>query len=691
VQKITVKVNANTTTASATNATGTFDLNITRREIIITADPVAPQSVNPNTTFWINGSAEGKYGETFTGKACLIRDGSIIDNKTTTGGNANFSSTEPAEGTFNFSIKFYNTTHYNNKTTSNATMHIVDDTPPASITGLNNLTTEQSRIHWTWADPADADFEKVMIYLDGAFKTNVSEGVRNYTATGLDPDTNYTIGMHTVDDKGNINQTWVNDTTRTLPFSGLQRINVTPTAGTLNISESMNFNAIGYDHNDDPIDPANLTFTWYTTPSGIGTFNATTGSVVNFTARHAGRTEIYAVNGSISSNTINSVWITVNAPPETGNVANGTGNATSGDSTAIVWLNNRSINGMIIIEEIGDPLNGTEDIGNRTGLGTDTEPVKGANVTVNGSIEVALNDMGGYVHLRIQYNESQLGNIDENTLYIYKFVNGTGWVKLVAGNPSYCTANGRNTTADYIWVNVTNFSTFLLAGTPTATPTPPSSGSSGGGGVGTSDEPENVDETVVLRIYLQAGESSNYNFNNVVTSVEVTPEKTYGLVAAKIEVLFGQPGSITSNPPAGEIYKYVNVFVGTSGWSDDKFTSSVINFQVPATWFEENNIDPATVTLYRHNDGEWQSLTTTMTRQAGGFYKYSSPTPGFSTFMILGQVEGSSDGEPAATTAFGTVAEPTPTQETTSDKGIPGFGIMAGIVGVMMAVYSRRK
>jgi len=225
---------------------------------------------------------------------------------------------------------------------------------------------------------------------------------------------------------------------------------------------------------------------------------------------------------------------------------------------------------------------------------------------------------------------------------------------------------------------------------PPEAPLPPSS-SSGGVGVGSSDEPENVEETVVLRIYLQAGESSNYNFNDVVTSVDVTPDKTYGLVAAKIEVLKGRPSSITTDPPAGEIYKYVDVFVGTSGWSDDKFSSSVINFQVPATWFKENNIDPASVTLYRHKNGKWESLRTTLTGQAGGFYKYSSPTPGFSTFMILGQVEESSSGEPAAATDSGTVADPTPTPETTSDKGIPGFGIMLGIMGILIAVYSRRK
>ena len=172
---------------------------------------------------------------------------------------------------------------------------------------------------------------------------------------------------HPVDDKGNINQTWENDTARTMPFSELQRINVTPDSWTLNISESWNFNATGHDHNNDPIDPSNLTFVWYTTPSGIGTLNNSTGSVVNFAALHAGRTEIYAVNGSVSSNEAYKVWITVNAPPETGNVANGTGNATSGNSTAIVWLNNRSINGTIMIDE--GETRGSK--GNYTGGGRD--------------------------------------------------------------------------------------------------------------------------------------------------------------------------------------------------------------------------------------------------------------------------------------------------------------------------------
>jgi len=116
----------------------------------------------------------------------------------------------------------------------------------------------------------------------------------------------------------------------------------------------------------------------------------------------------------------------------------------------------------------------------------------------------------------------------------------------------------------------------------------------------------------------------------------------------------------------------------------------MINFQVPESWFEEKNIDPASVVMYRYHDGEWKPLATTLTGQAGGYYQYSSPTPGFSTFMILGQVGDSGTGEPAATDSS-MVAESTPTPKATSTKGTPGFGMLVGIMGILLAVYSRRK
>ncbi|MGB7532573.1 MAG: CARDB domain-containing protein, partial [Halobacteriota archaeon] len=68
-------------------------------------------------------------------------------------------------------------------------------------------------INWTWTSPPDEDFNFTMVYLNGTWQTNTSDPF--YNATGLNPDTYYEIGTHTVDNAGNINETWVNQTTKT--------------------------------------------------------------------------------------------------------------------------------------------------------------------------------------------------------------------------------------------------------------------------------------------------------------------------------------------------------------------------------------------------------------------------------------------------------------------------------------------
>ena len=57
--------------------------------------------------------------------------------------------------------------------------------------------------------------------------------------------------------------------------------------------------------------------------------------------------------------------------------------------------------------------------------------------------------------------------------------------------------------------------------------------------------------------------------------------------------------------------------------------------------------------------------------------------------MILGQVGDTGAVEPVATPDSGTVSDSTP--EATSTKGTPGFGILVGIMGILMAVYLKRK
>ncbi|MDO8725737.1 MAG: DUF2341 domain-containing protein [Candidatus Methanoperedens sp.] len=102
--------------------------------------------------------------------------------------------------------------------TATVTVYPLPDTSaPASVIGLTNITYAQTYINWTWADPADIDFNHVEVYLDGIQKPNVLAGVRNFNATGLTPSTTHEIGTRTVDVAGNINETWVNRSATTAP------------------------------------------------------------------------------------------------------------------------------------------------------------------------------------------------------------------------------------------------------------------------------------------------------------------------------------------------------------------------------------------------------------------------------------------------------------------------------------------
>ncbi len=85
-----------------------------------------------------------------------------------------------------------------------------DKMPPKSVTKLKNVSYAQNYINWTWKDPKDIDFKKVMVFIDGKFKRNVSKGKRCYNATNFTANTKHKISTWTVDMNGNINKTWTN-------------------------------------------------------------------------------------------------------------------------------------------------------------------------------------------------------------------------------------------------------------------------------------------------------------------------------------------------------------------------------------------------------------------------------------------------------------------------------------------------
>jgi PKD repeat protein len=135
---------------------------------------------------------------------------------------------------------------WNNSTSYKASTP--DTKPPSSITNLQS-TNGTTWIKWTWIKPKDTDFNLTQIYLNGIFQT--STAVEYFNSTGLEPETIYAIGTRTVDDSGNINQTWVNasaktaslpDTTSPLIKSVLLLLTSTLTGSSINVTVNVTDN-----------------------------------------------------------------------------------------------------------------------------------------------------------------------------------------------------------------------------------------------------------------------------------------------------------------------------------------------------------------------------------------------------------------------------------------------------------------
>ena len=94
-------------------------------------------------------------------------------------------------------------------------MMTFDITPPASISALTNSSYANTYINWTWADPEDADFARVQVFIDGIRGPDVLKGQRFYNATGFRFGTRHNISTHTVDTNGNINSSWKNHSATT--------------------------------------------------------------------------------------------------------------------------------------------------------------------------------------------------------------------------------------------------------------------------------------------------------------------------------------------------------------------------------------------------------------------------------------------------------------------------------------------
>jgi hypothetical protein len=171
-----------------------------------------------------------------------------------------------------------------------APLRSLDTDPPASISNLQN-TTGHKWINWRWNNPKDADFNHTVVYLEGIWQANTSNNY--YNATELTPETSYEIGTHTVDNSGNINTTWVNQTTKTQAG-----IDTTPPSVTNPVATPPNIVA-------DGVQESQLNVT-VTDESGIASVNVDLSNIGGSPAQEMiviPGTDVYTVNTTAAAGT----------------------------------------------------------------------------------------------------------------------------------------------------------------------------------------------------------------------------------------------------------------------------------------------------------------------------------------------------------------------------------------------------
>jgi PGF-pre-PGF domain-containing protein len=192
-------------------------------------------------------------------------------------------------------------------------------------------------------------------------------------------------------------------------------------------------------------------------------------------------------------------------------------------------------------------------------------------------------------------------------------------------------------------------------------------------------------------------------------SVSFDSKKTTGKTTAIAEMLKGK-STLVSELPSGEVYKSLNIWVGSSGFATPQnIKDAVIYFKVEKSWIQNNNIDQASIVLNRYNDTKWNQLQTIQSGEDGKYVYFTAKTPAFSFFAITGKAvtKGAVNETESSTPKIGSLeqknessapkAEQTPEQNqssNTSESGstkIPGFEIVYSALGMLGVFLCKRR
>ena len=303
------------------------------------------------------------------------------------------------------------------------------------------------------------------------------------------------------------------------------------------------------------------------------------------------------------------------------------------------------------------------------------------------------NPISGNAPLSVQFTD-----LSQNALSRSWDFNSDGTIESSDVNPTYTyTAPGTYTailTVNNANGNASKNTTITVLGESSSSGGSSSGGSDsgGGGGAGGSPEPQsNVEAKELSQTFIASGKSVEFDFPKNTTPVEYVSfdsKKTTGKTNTIVEMLKGK-STLVSELPSEEVYKYLNIWVGDSGFGTSKnIENAVVCFKVEKTWIKNKSIDQSCITLNRYSDKKWEQLQTSQSGEDDKYLYFIAKTPGFSPFAITGKTA-------AKSTAANLEQKPAQEGNTSTSKKesmkTPGFELVYGISGLLVVFLHKSK
>ncbi|HWQ96438.1 MAG TPA: PGF-pre-PGF domain-containing protein [Candidatus Methylomirabilis sp.] len=311
-----------------------------------------------------------------------------------------------------------------------------------------------------------------------------------------------------------------------------------------------------------------------------------------------------------------------------------------------------------------------------------------------------------YVHVRIYYNESDIpASVVESTLRPARYLtnaSNTGWERLscptcprllevdpIDGRDVILKAADVDTTNNYVWANLTHYSTFSIGGTITASSSSSSgssSGGTGGGGGGTSSNENgaNIELNEKYDMQISKDATTSYKFTNKknpIMFVNITGATNLGIITTSVEVL-KDTSTIAKTPAGGLIYKNINIWVGTTGFATPKnIKEALIKFRVDNAWMSANSVEGSDIVLVKWDGSTWKQLETKVLSKDDASTYFEGKTDSFSPFAITAKAAAES-----AITAPVSTEAPTPAVTGTAVPPTPSQGISPWIIVLIIVV-----